>query len=64
VPGLSGNNLENINNGVSLTTEHAICPFHLASDRRKWKKAPMLTEKVTHQSCLELSQVPSLQVQK
>lgn len=43
VPGLPGNNLENINNVVSLTTEHAICPFHLAGDRRKGL-APIFTE--------------------
>jgi hypothetical protein len=45
VLGLSGNNLENINNVVSLTTEHAVCPFHLAGHMRKGKMHPFITEK-------------------
>lgn len=43
---LSGNNLKNINNVVSLTTEHAICPFHLPGCIRKEKMHYFNSERV------------------
>ena len=50
--GLSCNNLKNINNAVSLTTEHAICPFHLPGYIRKGKMHDIAAKSIAGEKSL------------
>ena len=54
VLGLFYNNLKNINNVVSLTTENSICPFHLSGHIRKGKMGLSSHENYSsHHHCLK-----------